>query len=333
MSLGAPGAAETPRWSAATVGLRGELAAAVPRELLLELHRPRPFKHFAVLAWQIVLVAGGAAGAALLRPIWLWLPCSVVLGVTFFNFTVLLHEVVHDAVFARRGRARANAFLGWLYAFPSGISKTQFTRWHLDHHANLGDPERDPKRRRLSPKRNARWFKLLYATPALIPLYFRAAALAARDYAPETRRRIARERVVTVVGQLAILATIVALGGWGTALRVYLVPYLFVFPAAFTLNRLGQHYDVDPADPAKWGTRMAPSVFWDVAFLWSSRHLEHHYFPRVPFYNLPRLTRALEPFFRRRGVRSSTYVRLVWQWYVRNRAPHTDWRLPTRPAR
>ena len=45
----------------------------------------------------------------------------------------------------------------------------------LDHHAELGSDVGDPKRHHLSPKRNARWFKLLYATPALFPIYFRAA--------------------------------------------------------------------------------------------------------------------------------------------------------------
>src|SRR5438034_4506514 len=35
---------------------------------------------------------------------------------------------------------------GLLYAIASGISCSQFTRWHLDHHAELGSDEGDPKR-------------------------------------------------------------------------------------------------------------------------------------------------------------------------------------------
>ena len=50
---------------------------------------------------------------------------------------------------------------------------------------------------------------------------------------------------------------------------------------------------IDPSDPAKWSTLMRASWFWDHAFLFSNYHLEHHYFPRVPFYNLPRLHRLL----------------------------------------
>ena len=63
-----------------------------------------------------------------------------------------------------------------------------------------------------------------------------------------------------------------------------------MFPVAFTLNRLGQHYDIDPADPAKWSTLVKRSWFWDYAFLFSNYHLEHHYFPGVPFYNLDAAT-------------------------------------------
>ena len=81
--------------------------------------------------------------------------------------------------------------------------------------------------------------------------------------------------------------------GFYTSLRTSIIPVFFVFPIAFTLNRLGQHYDIDPSDPAKWGTLMKGHWFWDFAFLNSNYHLEHHYFPGVPFYRLPALQAAL----------------------------------------
>ena len=34
------------------------------------------------------------------------------------------------------------------------------------------------------------------------------------------------------------------LAGGAAALRAYIVPVFFIFPIAFTLNRLGQHYDI-----------------------------------------------------------------------------------------
>lgn len=316
-------------WAKSTSELRHRLAQVIPHETLKELHRPNPWIHLGLLAWQWLLLLSAGAGAWYFDSL-LWLPCSVVVGFTLFNFTVMLHEVVHEAVFEGR-RARANRWLGYFYAFPSGISATQFTRWHLDHHAQLGDAEADPKRHYLSPKRRARWFKFLYMTVALIPIYFVAARKAAGGYTDDVRRAIARERLLTVLGQLSILFGLIAFAGMWTAFKVYMVPIFVVFPIAFTLNRLGQHYNIDPDDPAKWSTLMKPSRFWDVAFLGSAYHLEHHYFPRVPLYRLRRLNGLLQPFYAEIGLKATTYSRLLWNWFVLNKKAHANWAVPDSP--
>jgi len=311
-------------WAANTGELRRALAAAVPPEELKRLHALRPWKHFALLGGLLLQLGLCSWGlAALSRPA-LWLPLALLQGLTLFNFTVLLHEVVHRTILPGRRESVYRA-LGWLYSVPSGISQSQFTRWHLDHHAELGTPDRDPKRARLSPKRNARWFKLLYFTPALIPIYFRAAAREGVSYDVALRRSIRRERWTAVAVHALVAGSIGWASGGAAALRLYFVPVLFGFPVAFALNRLGQHYDVDASDPARWGTRMERSLLWDWAFLFSAYHLEHHYFPGVPLYNLRRLNRALTPFFESRGVPARSYSWLLWEWLVRNRAPHTDW--------
>jgi fatty acid desaturase len=314
---------ETSYYARASVELRRTLASSLPTETLRELQRRRPWRHFLVLARMITLLAASTTGSALLGRWFEWIPCAIVSGFTIFGFTVMLHEVVHNAVF--ENNPTGNRVLGWLYAFPSGVSRTQFTRWHLDHHAQLGDGSADPKRHHLSPKRNARWLKALYFTPALFFIYFRAAARETATYPDEVRAQVRVERIVTVAGQLAIFGALFALAGGWIAFKVYVVPYFLVFPVAFAVNRLGQHYDIDPRDPAKWSTLMVPSRTWDFAFLWSGHHLEHHYFPNVPFYNLRRLHRALRPFWAARRMTPSTYRRLLWLWLVRNRPPHTSW--------
>src|SRR5436190_4594001 len=311
--------------------LKRDLAAEVPVEELRRLHRKRPLLHAAVaLANVAVLVLAGVAIVRYDR--WyIWIPCAIVAGFAVFDFTVLLHEVVHRAV-AMQGGDRLYRILGLAYAVPSGISASQFTRWHLDHHAALGSFEEDPKRHWLSPKKNARWLKLLYFTPALFPIYFRAAKNETRSYEPELQKRIARERTATIVFQLAILAAIALIGGGWIAFKLYVVPVFFVFPIAFELNRLGQHYDISPGDPAQWSTLMKGSWFWDVVYLFSNYHLEHHYFPGVPFYNLPRLQKLLMPFYAKRGMRAHQFPELLWEWLVLNRAPHSNWESVPRPG-
>ena len=151
------------------------------------LHAKSPARHFVVAVRQFLILGLATWGLVRFESPLIWIPLALVQGFTVFNFTVLLHEVLHHSCSSKR-HPRAERLLGLAYAIPSGISASQFTRWHLDHHAELGSDEDDPKRHHLSPKINARWYKLLYATPALFPIYFRAARKETATYPPELRR-------------------------------------------------------------------------------------------------------------------------------------------------
>ena len=303
---------------------KGDLRDALPHEQLKGLHEKRPLLHFLYAGRQFTIVAACSLALWHLESPWLWVPVALLQGFTFFNMTTLLHEVVHSAVF-QTITPRWERVLGLVYASTSGISASQFTRWHLDHHDALGSSLDDPKRHWLSPKRNARWYKLLYCTPALMPIYFRAAARESASYPEDLRRTIRRERTATVIVQLSAATALWILGGPWVVLRVWFVPYFLVFPVAFTLNRLGQHYAIDPSHPLKWSTLMKPSHLWDFLFLYSNYHLEHHYFPRVPFYNLRKLHLALRPLYARLELKPHTYREILWGWFVLNKAPHSDW--------
>jgi fatty acid desaturase len=306
------------------VELKAELSEVLPRLQLRDFHRKSASRHLAITVRQFAFLSLCTWGLINYSHPLIWIPLALVQGFTVFNFTVMLHEVVHHTVFQRQHKI-AERVLGLLYATPSGISASQFTRWHLDHHAELGSSEDDPKRAHLSPKINARWLKLLYATPALFPIYFRAARRESSTYPPELQRTIKRERSLSMGFHLSAIALLWYFFGGAAAVRTSIIPVFFVFPIAFTLNRLGQHYDIDPTDPAKWGTLMKGHWFWDFVFLNSNYHLEHHYFPGVPFYRLPALQRALVPYYERKRMRWQSYGRLVYGWIVENRAPHTDW--------
>jgi fatty acid desaturase len=313
-------------WHESSKALRTELAESIPKERLKALHVVSGGRHALVVLRQLA-VLGLAVWAILVHggtPL-VWVPASVAIGFVIFSFNILLHEVVHRTVFASH-TSRWNVVLGYLYGVPSGLAPAQFSRWHLDHHEWLGTEDRDPKRAHLSPKRVARWFKALYFTPALFPIYFRAAAKAAAGYEPALRRRVRLERLATTAFHVGLLVALGTTLGWTPAAKLHAIPVFLVFPFAFVLNRLGQHYDVRPGDPAAWGTLMVRSpLLWDRIFLWSNYHLEHHYFPRVPMYRLPALRRELEPVLARHGIRPRTYAGLLRDWFVRNRVPHTDW--------
>jgi fatty acid desaturase len=160
--------------------------------------------------------------------------------------------------------------------------------------------------------------------------YSQGSAREVATYPPEKRRTIRRERLGNLVFHLALASAIAYFGGGWVLLRVWFIPIFFCFPPAFVLNRLGQHYNIDPNDPAKWTTRVDGNPLWRFLFLWSNFHAEHHYYQRVPFYNLRKLNRRLRPFYERTGMPNRSYAEMLWGWFVLNREAHTDWDIPER---
>ena len=245
-------------YSQHAVALRAELGRAISRDLMRQLQRKTPWRHLLVAARQFLILG---------LTTWALDTVHEPADLGSAQLRAGLHRLqLHGA--APRGRAPyrsssgggrwRSASLGLLYAMPSGISASQFTRWHLDHHAELG----------LRRRRSEAASSVAEAERALV----QAAVLHAGAVSDLLPRGAARERDVpggicsggsraSGGSRSGFHLTAIALLWWTSsasraALRAHVIPVFFVFPIAFTLNRLGQHYDIDPSDPAKWGTLM-----------------------------------------------------------------------------
>jgi len=304
--------------------IRRRVEPFLDKEQLQRVRKRSAWRHFAVVGRHVALTVLCATVAARTDNPWIWIPAALVQGINILGFIILLHDAIHHAIF-HKSRPKLDYLLSLCYATPAAMSASQFERWHLDHHAELGSETEDPKRAFLTPKIVTRLYKLLYLTPVLFVIYTVASRRAAKRYPAALKRKIAIERTVSIGLHVAALASLWGFGGFDLAWRVYIVPVFLCFPVAFTFNRLGQHYDIDPTDPAKWGTVIPGDPVTNFLFLNSNFHLEHHYFPRVPLYNLPDLHRMLRPFFAHIDHRPRSYGEILWGWFVLNRTPHTDW--------
>jgi len=202
--------------------LSRDLKSSLSPATLKRLHRRQPIRHFLIAARQLALLVGLPIVIYHFPNPWIWVPASLLLGFVIFSFSVLLHEVVHKSIF-RRDHKSLYTWLGRLYATVSGLSAAQFTRWHLDHHGQLGSAELDPKRAYLSPKRNARWYKLLYCTPALFPIYFRAARKETSTYPAMLQQTIRWERLLAIGAHLSVLAGLWWAFGGAAAFRAEVI--------------------------------------------------------------------------------------------------------------
>lgn len=253
-----------------------------------------------------------------------WLPCSILIGFITFSWTILLHECIHNLIFQKR-KTYLQRTVGMFYAILGGLAFSQFKKWHLDHHAELGSETADPKRAHLTPKIITRWYKLLYMTPLLFPIYFRASSREIATYSPKLVKKIRKEQLLMLISHLVLTFALIYFADVYFWIKVYLIPYLFVFPFAFTINRLGQHYNIDKTDPLKWTTYVKGSLFWDFIYIYSNYHLEHHCYPDIPCYNLPKLQKQMQPLYDRHKLKPQGYLGLLYGWFIENKKPHTKW--------
>jgi len=303
--------------------LKERLRASVDREDLRSLHQIRPSRHFLTTIRLIFCYGVCTYLLYQLDNPMLWIPVAILQAFNILGFIILLHEVTHDLVF-KTSHPRMKRLLGWLYSLPSAISSSQFQRWHLDHHDELGSEAADPKRAHLSPKLNHRWLKALYFTPALFVIYAIAAGSAAKEYGQSLRFHILLERIVAISIHVGFAYWLISTGG-EHFLKVWAMPLLVFFPPIFLLNRLGQHYSINPKDPAHWSTRVDGNPIWRWLFVNSNHHIEHHYYPRVPHYNLPKLNSLLRPFFEKNSIEDRSYTYLISGWFGKNYVAHSDW--------
>src|ERR1051326_6644830 len=91
--------------------LKQDLAAEVPIEELRKLHEKRPLLHAAIAFAHFAVIAVCAVAIVQFDRWYIWLPCAFVAGFAVFDFTVLLHEVVHRAVLTTANE-RTYRFLG-----------------------------------------------------------------------------------------------------------------------------------------------------------------------------------------------------------------------------
>ncbi len=312
-------------WGISAKNILGEIYKELGEENLKILKEKRSFLHFAYSIRQFVFLFLSLYILLKTNNLWFIIFFSAFSGLAIFNFLTLLHEVLHNLVFKKQ-RIFLSKVLAYLYSFWTTISPTQFTKWHLDHHSQLGSPTEDPKRHHLAPKKNSRILKLLYFTPALFYIYFKATKEENKRYPEKVLKKIKHERAFFLILHIIIQILIFYLRGFFLWIKIYFLPLFIFFPLWFGLNRMGQHYARSGESPLGWTTFILGSPFWDFIFLKSNYHLEHHLLPMVPFYNLPKLQRNLLNFYEKNKLISYNFLELFFLFIFLNKEPYKVWK-------
>jgi fatty acid desaturase len=225
------------------------------------------------------------------------LPLYLVAAASLHGVSLFTHEAVHGVL--SRNRAW-NHLLGAACALPVLQNFAAYRVLHLRHHRHLGlpgDPDHYPNYTRWSWMVFAmNWGRLIVGYPAYIVaipvLGFRHGTAADRAF-------IAAELLALVAAVAAVLASPLP----GTLLiHAWLVPML-VINTLVNVRGMSQHTLLEHESDPVLGTRSILTNRVTAFFMCNENyHLEHHLYPGVPWYNLPRLHAELKDELAARGA-------------------------------
>lgn len=224
-----------------------------------------------------------------------------------FMGLIAIHELQHHTVFKSKA---VNTFFEKVYAFISWSDYLWYQNSHAKHHQTTCHEEYDGEVQlpiKFSLKRRSFWVGLLAwnpsATWAKLKLVWRHAngrieGAWYNHVLPESNpglRRKHRNWARTLLVGHSLLAVIFILSGHWFLIVVFTFGTTYCGWLGF-LCGLPQHFGLNPNVPDfRLNTRTFTCSWLPAFYYWNMQyHLEHHMFPAVPFYNLPKLRKAIE---------------------------------------
>jgi fatty acid desaturase len=278
------------------------------RAAIRELMRVRPINTLVALLFVGMWVASGVLILAV--PGWpAHLAGYLVIAFAIHGMANLLHEAIHGNLFRNR---TLDYWMGLLSGAASLQGVTAYKAMHLPHHW-YNRTERDPGEL-MNLSKNGKLLSLVFYLWIFVGMFFVILTMpfASMPWAqPRERRLIA----VEYCGILAVIAGLVLLGlrfsFLGAVVELWGIPLLL---AGFIGNVRGwaEHMLTLPGHVLTQSRTVTSNRLVSFLFLNANYHLEHHLFPGMPWYNLPKLHALLQEDYRAVGTFTyKSYVRFM----------------------
>lgn len=273
----------------------------IEAELQKSLETLRPIRSLIAIIWNWLLIFSCFFILKLIPSPTTWLLCFILIASRQHALLVLLHDGVHSLL--HPNRSWNNRMMKWLISYPFLFEPSSYKKSHLQHHAYM-NTEKDPDwtwkihtKQWQFPKRH---FEFLgFCLRAMVVLS-----------EPIQRFRGAGKAIISIpqmwksspsytLLHLIYFGAILVFAWWAEIFHLILfawfLPMFTLLQLIHRIRSVAEHFGVHN-DGGMGGSRVYKCGLLERLLLAPHNvyfHLDHHLYPHVPFYHLPRLHYAL----------------------------------------
>jgi fatty acid desaturase len=308
-----------------TFGAGNKALSPETREQILlrmpEFTKLKPWRSFLAIVTDWLIIFAAILLSLNFPSLWMYLLAIIVIASRQHALLVIMHEATHLRLSRRRW---LNDLLGELTCFPHFVPFEIFRDNHIKHH-RYNCTDRDPDWVRLLPledwhfpksgRRIAHLFIRYmygYGVIEVLQLLFEIGTRRIDEPAKSGAAKRSYEPFLRVGLYLAIFGLLLYSHQLINLVLYWFVPFFFTLPPILRVRGIAEHYGL-PMTHELNDTRNVVCG-WLEQFILSphsvNMHLDHHLFPAVPFYNLPRLHEFLLQFedYRKNAHENRSYV-------------------------
>ncbi len=224
------------------------------------------------------------------------------------GLTVLMHDANHGLLFKKHS---LNRWVGFLCGLPGLVAVSAYRSIHLQHHRKLHTDD-DPDNIEIAARKSIP-LVLFYYIFLVIGTYLYIPFVGYTGYRL-ANRRIKIDIAVEYILMAAIIAGIFMLVPFSTVADMWLIPLLIAAQIS-NVRGLAEHGMTTGGSPFTDTRTVISNRFVSFMMCNLNYHLEHHLFPGVPWYNLPKLHRLLQEEYKKAGSSVyPSYTRFLWDF-------------------
>ena len=277
-----------------------DLHLQIDRKELKQFYQINTFRHASAIAFNwMVIIATAWLSIQFFHPL-LYVGAVIIIGARMHALAILMHDASHYRFMKNKKWNDILTNVTTMYLVFSSIEK--YRQNHLRHHMHL-NTEEDPdwlaklgRQEFTFPKTKREFLGTLLSYFFLYRGVMDAIWIFGRFKAPAKGK--GAENKVLKIGFYLVLATVLTLtGAWSYYLLYWVIPYFSTFFMFQYIRSVAEHFGDLDHDHLLTSTRTLVQLRAWEKFLFAPHnvgyHLEHHLYPGVPFYSLPRLHHKL----------------------------------------